>query len=78
MPGWGVGRLRWFEGSDLDAVTYCVEDNRTDSFSEWDGRAVARLLEQLCQEDALDGVGFDEAEIERLVAQLDVGEPNLV
>ena len=60
----------WFDGSDIDAVAYAVADNKTHEFSQWDDSALARLLEQLRDEDSLDGVGFDDEEIERLIAGL--------
>jgi len=60
----------WFDGSDLDAVAYSVADNRLGELAQWDDSALARLLEQLKAEDALDGVGFDTEEIDRLAADL--------
>lgn len=60
----------WFDGSDLDAVAYSVADNRLGELAQWDDSALARLLEQLKAEDALDGVGFDTEEIDRLAAEL--------
>jgi DNA modification methylase len=60
----------WFEGSDLDAVAYNVADNRTHDFSEFDEPALAALLEQLRAEDALDGVGYTEDDIDELIQEL--------
>jgi len=60
----------WFDGTDLDAVAYCVADNRLHSYSQWDEPALAQLLQQLKAEDALDGVGYTEDDIDALVAQL--------
>jgi DNA modification methylase len=61
----------WFDGSELDATAFAIADNRTHEFAEWDEPALARLLQQLREEDALDGVGYDDAEIDRLIAELD-------
>ena len=60
----------WFDGSDIDAVAYAVADNKTHEFAQWDDAALARLLEQLREEDSLDGVGFDDQEIDRLITGL--------
>ncbi len=62
--------VAWFEGSDLDAVAYQVADNRTHEFATWDDASLAQILEQLRAEDALAGVGFDDAQIDELLAQL--------
>jgi len=61
----------WFDGSDLDAVAYAIADNRTHEFAEWNEPELAKLLEQLRQEDSLDGVGFSAAELDALVKELD-------
>ena len=67
----------WFDGTDLDATAYAIADNRTSEFAEWDDAGLAALLEQLRAEDSLDGVGFDQGEIDRLVAQLDAQDADL-
>ncbi|MHC4512462.1 MAG: DNA modification methylase [Planctomycetota bacterium] len=61
----------WFEGSDLDATAYQIADNRTHEYSSWDQGALGRLLEELRQEDALDGVGYSVDEIDELLAELE-------
>jgi hypothetical protein len=60
----------WFDGTDLDAVAFSIADNRTHEFAEWNEAELAKLLEQLKKEDALDGVGYSEADIDALVQQL--------
>lgn len=60
----------WFEGPDIEAVAYAIADNRTHEFSEWDEPALAKLLEELRAEDSLDGVGYTDADIEELLAEL--------
>ncbi len=69
--------VAWFEGSDLDATAYQIADNRTHEFASWDDEALARLLEQLRKEDALQGVGFNDADIDRLIAELDTATADL-
>ncbi|MBK8172756.1 MAG: DNA modification methylase [Sandaracinaceae bacterium] len=60
-----------FNGSDLDAVAFGIADNRSAEFAEWDDQALAKLLEELRAEDALEGVGFDNTDIDTLIAQID-------
>lgn len=61
----------WFEGSDLDAIAFNIADNRTHEFAEWDDAALAKLLGELRDEDALDGVGYSTDEVDALIAELD-------
>ena len=69
----------WFEGSDIEATAFAIADNRTHEFSEWDDPALAKLLEDLRAEDALDGVGYTDVDIDELLAELaddeDVEDP---
>ena len=60
----------WFDGDDLAATAYQIADNRSHSFSEWDDAELATLLQVLREEDALDGVGYSEDDIDELVQQL--------
>lgn len=55
-----------FTGSDLDAVAFGIADNKTATFSDWDEPALAKLLAHLQAEDAIEGVGFTDDEIEAL------------
>ena len=45
-----------FEGTDLEAAAFAIADNRTHEFADWDEPSLARILEELRAEDALDGV----------------------
>ena len=67
--------VAWFDGSDLDAAAYKIADNRTHEFATWDDATLARILEQLRVEDALEGVGFSDADIDQLLADLAAGQP---
>ncbi len=60
----------WFEGSDLDATAFSIADNKLGSIAQWNGPELVKLLEALRVEDALEGVGFDEDDIDALVAEL--------
>lgn len=63
----------WFDGADSDALGYAIADNRTHEFSSWDDAMLAELLQELSREDALEGVGFDDADLARLEAELELG-----
>lgn len=58
---------------DLTATSLGIALNRTAELAEWDSPALAKLLEQLRIEDALSGVGFEDAEIDELLDEL-IGE----
>ena len=60
----------WFEGTDLDATAFSIADNRSGEHSEWNDPELVKLLEALRVEDALEGVGYDEDDIDALVAEL--------
>ena len=55
----------------LDATAFAIADNRSSDLSTFDDLSLAKLLQELNAEDALDGVGFDEAEIQQLLADLE-------
>jgi DNA modification methylase len=60
----------WFDGTDLDALSFAIADNRSHEHAEWNEAELALILEQLRNEDALDGVGYSTDDIDALVAQL--------
>ncbi len=70
-------KLDWTECDvvelDLDELTATalgVALNRTAELAEWDGAVLGKLLDELRSEDALAGVGFSDAEIGQLLAEL--------
>ncbi|MCC7173376.1 MAG: DNA modification methylase [Planctomycetes bacterium] len=67
-----------FTGTDLDATAYSIADNKTHEYAAWDEPALAELLQHLRAEDSLDGVGFDPADIDELLAELDAKTPREV
>ena len=80
--------LGWLEiqivRTDLEgteATAYAIADNRTAELAEWDNATLTALLDELRTEDALAGVGFDDTEIDELLAELaakeaeDVNDP---
>ncbi len=62
--------VAWFHDGDLEATAFAIADNRSHEHAAWDEPALARLLDELRKEDALEGVGFADDEIEELLAQL--------
>ena len=54
----------------IEATAFAIADNRTSDLSEFDPPALAQLLDELRAEDALDGVGFDEADLDKLLRDL--------
>jgi hypothetical protein len=65
----------WFDGTDLDATAYQIADNRTAEYAEWDDSALAKLLQDLRAEDALDGVGYTSSDIDELLREIAAGTP---
>ena len=65
----------WFDGSEIEAAAYSIADNKTHEFAEWDDAALGSILQELQREDALEGVGFDDDEINSLLAEL--GDANV-
>src|SRR5262245_6340597 len=62
------------EADDLTATAMGVALNRTAETAVWDPSALAKLLESLRAEDALEGVGFSDKEIDDLLAEISAGE----
>ena len=65
----------WFEGTDLEATAYQIADNKTAEYADWDNSALAKLLQELRAEDALEGVGFSSSDIDELLRELAAGSP---
>ena len=55
---------------DLQATALGIALNRTGELASWDDSTLARLLDELRSEDALDGVGFNTDELDELLDQL--------
>jgi len=72
---WFVPVLRgWASQSDAEADAYLVASNKLTEIGGWNEDGLADLLRDLESADALEGVGFSAAEIDRLCAVEDVGE----
>jgi len=72
--GWTECDVVELEIDDLQATALAIALNRTAELATWDEPVLARLLEELRSLDALDGVGFCEADIDALLAELSEGE----
>ncbi len=72
---WLVPVVRgWSSRSDAEAEAYLLASNKLTEAGGWDNEALAELLKDLDAQDALDGVGFTEDEIEALVGSIG-GDP---
>lgn len=69
---WLVPVLRgWASRSDAEAEAYLLASNKLTEAGGWDDKALAELLKDLDAQDALDGVGFADAELEALLGEVD-------
>lgn len=68
--GWTSCEIVELDVDDLQATSLCIALNRTGELAGWDEPALAKLLEQLRAEDALDGVGYSTDDIDALVQHL--------
>jgi DNA modification methylase len=69
--GWSECDIVEVDVDEVTATALGIALNRTGELAEWDLPALGSLLETLRTEDALEGVGFDESEIDELLASLD-------
>ncbi len=68
---WLVPVVRgWASKSDKDAEAYLVASNRHVDLGGWDDAALAEMLQSLAAADALDGTGFVDDDVERLLFEV--------
>jgi ParB-like chromosome segregation protein Spo0J len=68
---WLVPVLRgWASRSDAEAEAYLLASNKLTEAGGWDNEQLAGLLKDLDAQDALDGVGFTDAELEALLGEV--------
>ncbi len=72
--GWTECDVVELDLDDLQATSLGIALNRTGELAEWDEPVLAKLLSELREEDALDGVGFDDEDIDALLAEIADGE----
>jgi len=62
----------------VEATAYSIADNRSSDLSAFDEPALARLLQELQAEDAMEGVGYTDAELNELIAGLTNEVPDVL
>jgi len=75
--GWTECDVVELELDDLQATALGIALNRTSELAAWNEPALAKLLEELRANDALDGVGYSPADIDELLAELGDGTEGL-
>ncbi len=68
--GWTECDVVELEVSSLDATALAIALNRSAELAQWDDGVLARLLSELRAENAVDGVGFGDEDIDRLLAEV--------
>jgi ParB-like chromosome segregation protein Spo0J len=67
--GWTEIGVRFMEWDDLQAKAYMIADNRLHDLGRTEEDALAELLSQLAQDDALEGTGFDGDDVDDLLVE---------
>lgn len=75
--GWTHIAALVVDESSVDATAYAIADNRTAELAGWDDQGLAQVLDQLQRENSLDGVGFTEDEIAKMLDDI-AGSPTVV
>jgi DNA modification methylase len=68
--GWTECDIVELELDDVQATALGIALNRTSDLAAWDQPALGKLLESLRAEDALDGVGFNDKELNALLDEV--------
>ena len=71
--GWETCDVVELEVDDLTATSLGIALNRTAELATWDNDTLARLLKELRDADAIEGVGFDGDQVDALLASIGVG-----
>lgn len=69
--GWEWCAALVVDESDVEATARAIADNRTAELAHWDDAALARTLDSLTTHMELEQVGFDQDELDELMAGLD-------
>jgi hypothetical protein len=62
----------WADVDNARAVKILLADNRTNDLAGYDNKALTELLSDISNTDGLDGTGYDEADLDALIAELAV------
>jgi DNA modification methylase len=76
--GWKECDIVEVDVDDLNATALGIALNRSASLGEWNEETLAKLLQELKAEDALDGVGYSDEDIDRLLAGIEDETPGVV
>jgi len=69
--GWTECDVVELDIDDLTATGLGIALNRSAETAAWDEATLVKLLQELKAEDAIEGVGFDDEDIDALLAQLE-------
>jgi DNA modification methylase len=69
--GWRECDVVEVEVDDLTATALGIALNRTSDLAAWNDETLAKLLQELRAEDALEGVGYSEEDIDALLRELE-------
>ena len=70
--GWTHADIVRLDIDNLEATALGIALNRTAELAGWDDQTLGKLLEELQTEEALEGVGFSDSDIEDLLNELNV------
>jgi DNA modification methylase len=68
--GWTEAEVVELDVDDLTATALGIALNRTGELATWDGPTLARLLQELKDEGALDGVGYSATDLDQLLDEI--------
>lgn len=69
--GWKDCDVVEMDIDDLGATALGIALNRTAELADWDDEGLSKILEQLSKQDALDGTGYDDEDVQTLIAELE-------
>jgi DNA modification methylase len=73
--GWTECDIVEIDADNITATALGIALNRTAELAAWDEPVLAKLLEELKQEGALDGVGYSDQELTELLAKIEAETP---
>jgi len=74
--GWTECDIVEIEIDEIGATALGIALNRTAELAEWDNETLAKLLDELRTEDALDGIGYVTDDIDLILAELEEQQGN--
>ena len=60
----------WVDVDETEAQRILLADNRTSDLGDYDNEQLAALLDGLAQGDGLDGTGYEQSDLDKLLADL--------